>query len=114
MVRWCARASIAAAGRHQIRQRSQDRPRPTFVYFILATVSGMIKIGRADDPKRRFCVLQTGSAEVLELLGTVPDTSGGLLEKTLHRRFRKLRVRGEWFRDDPAIRAALSPPPPKS
>ncbi|HVU44390.1 MAG TPA: GIY-YIG nuclease family protein, partial [Xanthobacteraceae bacterium] len=39
--------------------------------------------------------LQVGSAEPIQLIGFMRGTQP--MEKSLHRRFRHLRVRGEWF-----------------
>lgn len=83
------------------------------IYFMLAEISGHVKIGKANDPIKRLAQLRTGSHEPLTLLGAIP---GGVAEeRRLHERFAVYRVRGEWFRGDEAlmaeIRAILSPPP---
>lgn len=68
------------------------------IYFIRAVNSWSIKIGVSSDPKKRLASLQTGSAEPLELLGTIP---GDLAEeKRLHSQFARFRIGGEWFRGD--------------
>lgn len=70
-------------------------PLPSRVYFIQAGESGLIKIGKADDPTARLATMQTGSADRLVLLTTM---SGGRREEhALHRRFAHLRRSGEWF-----------------
>lgn len=69
------------------------------VYYIRA--GDKIKIGKAVDPRQRMRELQTGNGETLILLATEP---GGLdVERARHRQFRRLRVRGEWFRAEPAL-----------
>ena len=45
--------------------------------------------------EHRLSNLQTASPEFCELLGTMPGDRAQ--EAELHHRFRKLRVRGEWF-----------------
>ena len=65
------------------------------VYFIRNSGTGQIKIGIAVDPNHRIKTLQTGSADRLELLGTMPG--GRELESELHDRFAETRVGGEWF-----------------
>jgi hypothetical protein len=72
------------------------------VYYIrCGGAGGLIKIGKAVDPRKRLSQLQTGSGETLSLLAVEP---GGLdVERQRHRQFRAYRVRGEWFRADPAL-----------
>lgn len=80
---------------------SLDAPRevsdPTSsVYFIRAPGVG-IKIGKAENAKKRLTELQCGSATPLHLVGTVP---GGIPEeRDYQRRFQGHRVRGEWFEE---------------
>lgn len=63
------------------------------VYFIRA--GNYIKIGYADDPRKRLKELQTGNPNKLELLGSIPgDVSR---EKEVHHIFSDFRVNGEWF-----------------
>lgn len=67
----------------------------TFVYFIQSESTGLIKIGRALNVLSRFTQLQTGSADILRLLGCMqapPD-----LELELHAQFAAWRRHGEWF-----------------
>jgi hypothetical protein len=83
------------------------------VYFLRA--GDAIKIGRTKNLARRLRALATGSAAPLELLAAVPG--GRDLEAQLHRRWRHLHLRGEWFRaDDALVRSAralaVGPAPP--
>ena len=57
------------------------------------------KIGVARNPKRRLVDLQTGSVVPLRLLGSIQGSFA--LEKQLHERYQKRRVRGEWFQLSP-------------
>jgi hypothetical protein len=66
-----------------------------FVYVIHAQGCGLFKIGWAKDPAKRIRDLQTASPDALELVGSRPGTLRD--EADLHRRFRPLRIRGEWF-----------------
>lgn len=59
-------------------------------------MSKAIKIGTADDPKKRLSMLQVGSPNRLLILAMVPGDSRK--ERQFHRRFSGLRIRGEWFR----------------
>lgn len=71
-----------------------DRP---CVYFVLAegTSPPLVKIGFARDLKKRVESLSTGCPHPLKVVGYVPGPIA--LEKELHARFSKFRVRGEWF-----------------
>jgi hypothetical protein len=72
------------------RKRAAERE---CVYF--ARLGGLIKIGFSKDPDRRAKDLNA------ELLGfCVGDRD---LERALHEEFAKTRVRGEWFREHPAL-----------
>ena len=74
-----------------------------FVYFIQSGVDGPIKIGKANDVGRRMGDLQVGNPSELTILLEIPCKSpqhAGNMEKQIHRRFRKNRIRGEWFASD--------------
>lgn len=79
------------------------RPRPTRVYFVQATGSGLIKIGKATRPGSRLKELQTSCPDALKLLATIEDKSGGALETFLHAQFAADHVRGEWFKPSAAL-----------
>jgi hypothetical protein len=68
------------------------------IYFIHDEQAGAIKIGKADNPRKRLVELQVGCASRLVLLAMIPG--GDADEGRLHRQFRHLKVRGEWFRAD--------------
>jgi hypothetical protein len=69
------------------------------VYFIRA--GDAIKIGRTANLAGRLRSLATASAVPLELLASMPG--GRDLEAWLHRQWRHLHLRGEWFRADEAL-----------
>jgi hypothetical protein len=72
------------------------------VYFIQSGKVGPIKIGRTEgNVGSRLANLQTGSPEPLTLLAVVPG--GPAVERSIHERFAKLRLRGEWFRREPDL-----------
>jgi len=73
-----------------------------FVYFIEASESGFLKIGWAKDPVKRLRELQTGCPYELTILGQCPGSLED--EAAFHRTYADLRVRGEWFRLDGALR----------
>jgi len=75
------------------------------VYFI-AAASGPIKIGVAIHPHARLFELQVAHFEEITLLGFAEG--GPVLERDLHRKFKHLRIRGEWFERHPDILAEIS------
>ena len=73
------------------------------VYFLLAPHSLCVKIGfTTHRPQHRVTSLQSGSPEPLMLLGSVAGEIW--LERGLHKRFKDLHVRGEWFALKPDLR----------
>ena len=65
------------------------------IYFIRNIVSGDIKIGFSDTPTKRLRDLQTGSADKLVLMKTIPGDKE--LEAQIHQQFSHCRLDGEWF-----------------
>lgn len=74
-----------------------------WIYFL--ECDGLIKIGCSQDPQRRQYRLNTGNPKAIQWLGAVPGSRRD--EAALHRRFRHVRVRGEWFRPDEELRAVI-------
>ncbi len=70
------------------------------VYFIWDS-AGAIKIGISDDAPSRLAQLQSGNANPLFLLGTIPGNEQ--TEASLHVKFASLRITGEWFRATPPL-----------
>jgi len=74
---------------------------PTGVYFIQDTGTGHIKIGWSKGVEDRLRTLQQANPSELLLLRSV---NGGRKEEAgFHRKFQRLRVRGEWFRPTPEL-----------
>lgn len=89
--RYCSEACKKADKRAHTSVRL---PAEADIYFIHDGT--YMKIGWAVDAHKRLAELQVGNARPLYLKGVVrghPD-----LERQLHRRFAKYRVKGEWFR----------------
>lgn len=85
---------------------SLKRHRDGLVYFIAARQSGMVKIGfTSKTAQERLAGLQTGSSETLEVLATIPGSTKD--ESELHRRFSALRITGEWFKLEGALRSFI-------
>ena len=66
---------------------------------------GAVKIGSAKNPKKRMAESRTGNPKRLELLAVMPG--GEREERELHREFRDLRRRGEWYRCVGPLRAQI-------
>lgn len=65
-----------------------------FVYFI--ECAGYVKVGHSLAPRRRLHAYRTDNPFDCKFIGIL---SGGLeLEATLHKSFRRLRHKGEWYR----------------
>lgn len=73
-----------------------------YVYFIKGQ-RGNIKIGVSRNPQERLDALQVGHAAKLKILEQFPFESRMQafdMEAQLHRRYRRHRLRGEWFKYD--------------
>jgi hypothetical protein len=89
-------------GFHVPPTESATKTPPGYVYFIRAGQSGPIKIGWSKDVGGRLSQLQTGNAERLTVLVSVPTTPD--LERRLHDLLaRHRRPGGEWFDPAPEI-----------
>jgi hypothetical protein len=80
------------------------------VYFIQAGDSGLVKIGCAQDPKKRLACLQLHNHEKLRLLRVMRGMRE--VEADLHHRFHEYRVRGEWFRLEGGLAEYVKKLPP--
>ena len=65
------------------------------VYLVFNGIA--TKIGVATNVHKRIRELQTASHEELVLIGSIPNGSFKL-EKALHKKFSKYRLKGEWFK----------------
>lgn len=92
--------STPSLGNYAPRSRKPGR-----VYLIECPQARALKIGHTyrTAEQRRVELTATGTpgelAVVSDVLGSIRD------EKAMHRRFDTFRIRGEWFRDVPEIRA---------
>lgn len=77
------------------------RQHPGWVYFIQGGPN--IKIGHSSDPKKRLARLATATPEKLELLGAIEGSMA--VESRLHAAFSYARIRREWFRATPWLKA---------
>lgn len=81
------------------------------VYLVTCREMGLVKIGHAAQPKRRFQGFKTGSPAELVLEATFEG--GAKEERELHTRFAEHRERGEWFRLCPEIEELIEANKPK-
>jgi hypothetical protein len=77
-----------------------------YVYVVAQQGCGLLKIGKAADPVARVADLQAMNGAPLSLVGLCHDAR---VERVLHDRFGRERVRGEWVRLD-ASPVGLSSP----
>lgn len=69
-----------------------------YVYFIKPKFrDGPIKIGSTIQIGKRIDELQTSNYEELEFIGAIEREEYRAVERELHLRFSRWRVRGEWF-----------------
>lgn len=91
----------------ELAELRRGRTRPVdgieYVYFVHSPESDAVKIGRAADPHRRIQILQVGSPGAVKLLGWIRAKPEDRLECVIQGRFKKDRLRGEWFRATPAL-----------
>lgn len=76
-----------------------------YVYFVGGGKSGLIKIGYANDTKKRLAGLQVGSPEILSLLAEIKVPHN--IEKWLHKLFAEDRRHGEWFQETSRLIAVI-------
>ena len=74
----------------------------TYVYFIKERlgIHAPVKIGVAKNPEGRMAELQIGNSRRLEIvarLGPMSAKHAYGTETRLHSKFKKYRIRGEWF-----------------
>lgn len=84
--------------------KGPDKDPETVVYFVQRT-DGRIKIGTTWWLASRMRDLTAEHGE-LQVLATIPG--GPPLEGALHRRFRRARVEGEWFRPHKVLREFIA------
>ena len=75
------------------------------VYFIRNSESGHIKIGTSEDPEGRLGQLQSAHSAALELIAVVSGDASH--EAIIHEWLSDYRIRGEWFRPEADLLAAI-------
>ena len=77
----------------------------SYVYFIRAEGTDLVKIGVTNDPARRLAMLQTGSPTKLTLWFVILGNREREVE--IHEQFSGARKFGEWFQISPEINDAI-------
>lgn len=71
-------------------------------YIAQSQFSGLVKIGRSNDPAFRVRNLSGSFSEPVAMLAFFSETPE-LCERILHRQFRRCRMNGEWFWPSPDL-----------
>ena len=79
--------------------QEKSSPLKGFVYLMKDTTNGFYKIGFSKNPRYRENTLQA-EKPTIELIDKWEGTTSD--EKDLHNRFKRTRIRGEWFYLSPA------------
>ncbi len=72
------------------------------VYYVRSPASGLVKIGFAADARQRFSKIQSDCPDTLVLVAV--EDGDMETESARHAQFAEFRARGEWFRDEGALR----------
>lgn len=100
---------IRTLGRERPLHRTRCAPRRQvqhLVYAIEALGLNTIKIGWTKHLTSRLSAIRTSCPVELRLLGVTPGNRTD--ESEIHQQFEDCRVRGEWFRATPELRAEVS------
>jgi hypothetical protein len=84
-------------------KKLMEKPKAGLVYFVRA--GSAVKIGFTNNLKLRLKHIQLGSHMKIELLATIPGDEN--TEREIHWRFARYRIRGEWFRLKPDLKAFI-------
>lgn len=74
-----------------------DTPGADKVYFVQMATGGPIKIGRAKRLRLRVITIQSCCPHTLRVLHVV-ESGSRAMEKSIHERFYRFRLHGEWFK----------------
>ena len=77
-------------------QPQNENKNGDYVYFF--ETQGMIKIGVSLNVPKRLKRVEAWTPFEIKMLGNI--NGGYPLEKQIHRKFKHLRVKGEWFKSD--------------
>ena len=80
-----------------------------FVYIIRSGKTGPYKIGVSHDVDNRMMFLQIGNPEKLYKIAAIDFQTMGrakVVERQLHKMYKRARIRGEWFNSTIRLRRA--------
>jgi hypothetical protein len=69
-----------------------------YVYILYNPESELVKIGKTKSPQKRFSALSHQSGSKLKYYITEPMYIETLIERIMHNKYNKYRVKGEWFK----------------
>ena len=81
------------------REVTASLPLPDQDVYFISDESGNIKIGIAENIKKRLDLLQTGNSQKLKLVKHIKG-GGKETEKRLHNKYKKYHIRGEWYTNE--------------
>lgn len=84
-----------------------NKPNERVVYFIGNTEEGCVKIGYSNNVEKRLGQLKTGCPFPIRILCIIPSESPVTLESTLHGKYKKYRLHGEWFKIEGKLKERL-------
>jgi hypothetical protein len=95
-----ADAGAIWAEKYGLKYSASDPDDAVKTYFIHSPEQAAIKIGISENPKNRLAALATSNPSPLKMIATL----NGNHEYSLHRKFEKHRLRGEWFTAVPVLK----------
>jgi len=78
-------------------EEGQDVPSQPKGYVYVIKCESFFKVGKAENPKRRFMELQLANPFRLRLLASFPTETPEQDEKAIHAALKSHWIRGEWF-----------------
>lgn len=83
------------------------KPKAPLQRIYVIPANGLVKIGIAADVKKRWCSLSTANAHLEPVAYESPMLKLAIeAERQVHQELAEFRVRGEWFRCEPAVAIA--------
>lgn len=70
-----------------------------YVYVLYNPESELVKIGKTKNPQERFTSLTNQNGTKFRYYITKPMYIERIVEKVMHDRFHRFRVKGEWFKN---------------
>ena len=87
------------------RWRGHENGERGYTYFARSRLLGLIKIGKTIHPANREALLNSQSADLVDMVGCI---RGAGVECDLHRRLRRHRHHNEWYNPTPEVEKAIA------